>query len=152
MSPADQGRGFGEQVAQRATDVVGALLVRQQQRLELAGCGQAQLSEGEEDLPRMSAPAFVTAAFRTRDASPSTSVLGEEELQPGRAGESGADQRQPSDGGSELRGWERGLLQGSVRARSRSTAGSGRRGRRNGLEGAVVIASSGFPGRTRPDR
>ncbi len=35
------------------------------------------------------APAFAAAAFRARDASPGTSVLREEELQPAGAGESG---------------------------------------------------------------
>jgi hypothetical protein len=49
VGPADQGRGFSEQVAQRETDAVGVLLVRQQQCLELAGCSQAQLGEGEQD-------------------------------------------------------------------------------------------------------
>ncbi len=50
MSPADQGRGFIEQIAQRAADMVGTLLAGQQQRFELAGCGQAQLGEREQDL------------------------------------------------------------------------------------------------------
>ncbi|KFF98169.1 hypothetical protein IQ62_26475 [Streptomyces scabiei] len=55
VGPADQSRGFSEQVAQRATYVVGVLLVGQQ-RLELSGCGQAQLREGEQDLCRFSLP------------------------------------------------------------------------------------------------
>jgi hypothetical protein len=61
VGPADKGRGFGEQVAQRTPDVVGVLLVGQQQRLELAGCGQAHLREGEQDL---------AADLRTGPSSP----------------------------------------------------------------------------------
>lgn len=48
VGPADQ--GVGAQVAQRAAYVVGALLVRQQQCLELVGRGQAQLGKSQEDL------------------------------------------------------------------------------------------------------
>lgn len=50
VGPADQGWGFVDQVAQRPAYVVGALLVRQQQSLQLAGCGQAQLGESQQDL------------------------------------------------------------------------------------------------------
>ncbi|MDT9685064.1 hypothetical protein RND61_23825 [Streptomyces sp. TRM76323] len=46
LGPADQ--SVRVEVAQRPADVVGALLVRQQQRLELAGRGQAQPGQGEQ--------------------------------------------------------------------------------------------------------
>ncbi|MEU3964617.1 hypothetical protein AB0F42_33300 [Streptomyces buecherae] len=50
VGATDQRRRLGEQVTQRAPHVVGALLVREQELLELTGLGQAQLGKSEQDL------------------------------------------------------------------------------------------------------
>ncbi len=137
--PADQSRGLGAQVPQRTADMVGAPLVRQQQRLQLEGCGQAQPGEGEQDLA-----AEVRSGLR-RGPLPAPGRFSRH-IHAGRRGvATGAGRR------------IRGLISNNAQtAADRYGAGRGAR-RRGGVRrgggvcgvcgvGAVAIASSGFSG------